>query len=179
MQRHGCRFIQSLISRWLGLWGPPKMLKKHAVCLLTILLAANSSVTMAKERRPATNVTPAAAVAGHCAAWNTTDRLKRDVLLRSVFARDGVYSDPTPTYVTGPAALSDEIANFQRQHPGARFKCSAPQTHHGAMRVSWVLRGPDNKVLEQGMDFYELARDGLIRRVTGFFGQPPAVGSGR
>lgn len=123
----------------------------------------------------AQHLTPAAAVAGHCAAWNTTNRMKRDQLLERVFARDGVYNDPTPTYVSGRAALSDEIARLQRKYPGARFRCSAPQAHHGAMRVSWVFARPDGTVVEQGTDFYQVARDGLIRRVTGFFGPPPTV----
>jgi hypothetical protein len=143
-----------------------------AASLSAILLALTSTATIAA---PATHLTPAAAVAGHCAAWNTTDRAKRDILLKRVFARDGVYSDPTPTYVTGRAALSKEIASFQRQYPGARFRCSAPQIHHNAMRVSWLLRDRDGKVVTEGMDFYELAPDGLIRRVTGFFGPPPAL----
>jgi hypothetical protein len=41
--------------------------------------------------------------------------------------------------------------------------------------VSWLLIGSDGKVVTEGMDFYELAPDGLIRRVTGFFGPPPPV----
>jgi hypothetical protein len=143
-----------------------------AASLSAILLALTSTATIAA---PARHLTPAAAVAGHCAAWNTTDRAKRDILLKRVFARDGVYSDPTPTYVTGRAALSKEIASFQRQYPGARFRCSAPEIHHNAMRVSWLLRDRDGKVVTEGMDFYELAPDGLIRRVTGFFGPPPAL----
>jgi hypothetical protein len=143
-----------------------------AASLSAILLGVTSAATIAA---PAKRLTPAAAVAGHCAAWNTTDRAKRDILLKRVFARDGVYSDPTPTYVTGRAALSKEIASFQRQYPGARFRCSAPQIHHNAMRVSWLLRDLDGKVVTEGMDFYELAPDGLIRRVTGFFGPPPAL----
>jgi len=148
----------------------------------TILLAAMAPVTMAaaiKDTGSASRLTPAAAVAGHCAAWNTTDRTKRDILLRRVFARDGVYSDPTPTYVTGRAALSDEIGRFQRQYPGARFRCSAPQIHHRTMRVTWLLLEPNGKKPTQGMDFYELAPDGLIRRVTGFFGPPPVLDASR
>jgi hypothetical protein len=147
-----------------------------AASLSAILLALTSTATIAA---PARHLTPAAAVAGHCAAWNTTDRAKRDILLKRVFARDGVYSDPTPTYVTGRAALSKEIASFQRQYPGARFRCSAPQIHHNAMRVSWLLRDRHGKVVTEGMDFYELAPDGLIRRVMGFFGPPPTLGRER
>ncbi len=150
--------------------------------LRAILLAAMAPVAMAaaiKDIGSTTHPTPAAAVAGHCAAWNTTDRAKRDILLRRIFARDGVYSDPTPTYVTGRAALSDEIGRFQRRYPGARFRCSAPQIHHRTMRVTWLLLEPDGKTPTQGMDFYELEPDGLIRRVTGFFGPPPTLDASR
>ncbi|MBV8594442.1 MAG: lipocalin-like domain-containing protein [Caulobacteraceae bacterium] len=141
-----------------------------------ILLATIATVAIAAgkgEVRPAP-LTPAEAVAGQCAAWNTTDRIERDHLLHHVFAPDGVYSDPTPTHAAGPAALSDEIANFQRRNPGARFRCGAPQGHHGASRVSWLLLGTDGTVRTEGMDFYEFARDDRIHRVTGFFGPPPA-----
>ena len=141
-----------------------------------ILLAASiATAAPARDQGPATKLSAVAAVEGHCAAWNTTDHAKRDLLLKQVFAEDGVYSDPTPTFVTGRAALSKEIASFQRQYPGARFRCSAPQAHHSALRVSWLLLRPDGTVLTQGMDFYELAPNGLIRRVTGFFGPPPEV----
>jgi hypothetical protein len=156
------------------------MSEKTAAIAGAILFACLAPVTTtasAKDSQP--GVRPAAVVAGHCAAWNTTERAHRDILLRRVFARDGVYSDPTPTYVTGRAALSDAIANFQRQYRGARFRCSAPQTHHRAMRVSWLLVGAYGKVVTQGMDFYELAPDGLIRRVTGFFGPPPSLAASR
>lgn len=124
---------------------------------------------------PAPPLTPAAAVDGHCAAWNTTDQAERDRLLRRVFAIDGVYSDPTPTLARGRAALSQAITRFQRDYPGARFRCSAPQIHHRSMRVTWVLRRPDGTIETEGMDFYELAPNGLIRSVTGFFGPPPAL----
>jgi hypothetical protein len=124
---------------------------------------------------PSPPLTPAAAVDGHCAAWNTRDRVARERLLRRVFASDGVYSDPTPTYVRGRAALSNTITQFQRDYPGARFRCSAPQMHHRFMRVTWVLRRVDGSVVTEGTDFYELAPDGLIRSVTGFFGPAPTL----
>lgn len=142
-----------------------------------VLLAANGAVSAATidNSGSANHLTPAAVVTGHCAAWNTADRAKRDLILKRVFAVDGVYNDPTPTYVTGRAALSDEIARFQRDHPGARFQCSVPQLHHNAMRVSWLLFGADEKLIAEGMDFYQLAPNGQIQRVTGFFGAPPTI----
>jgi hypothetical protein len=144
-----------------------------------VLLAAAATTAMAAGKAPMAGLTPEAAVAGHCGAWNTTSRAERDRLLEHVFAPDGVYSDPTPAYVAGRAALSDHIAEFQRRNPGSRFQCSAPQTHHRAMRVSWVLVKPDGTVDTAGMDFYELGQDGQIRRVTGFFGPPPPVDTRR
>jgi len=152
-------------------------MSKPATCLSAILFAgtATAAVAAAKEGRAVPRLTPAAAVAGHCAAWNATSRIERDRQLARVFAPDGVYNDPTPTYVTGRAALSAEIADFHRQYPGFRFRCSTPQIHHHAMRVSWLLLRPDGKVRLEGTDFYQLAPDGLIRRVTGFFGPPPKV----
>jgi hypothetical protein len=150
-------------------------MSKRGAGLGAALLAAVATAALAAGPDQAAGLTPAAAVEGHCAAWSTTDRVERDQLLARVFAPDGVYSDPTPAYVVGRAALSAHIAEFQRRNPGARFRCSAPQTHHGAMRVSWLLLKPDGTVDMAGMDFYELGQDGLIRRVTGFFGPPPAI----
>ena len=148
---------------------------KPLIGFSAILLVSFATAATASDARRMARLTPAAAVAGHCAAWNATDPVERDRLLARVFAPDGVYNDPDPTYVAGRAALSNEIAGFQRRHPGARFRCSTPQTHHNAMRVSWLLLGPDGKAQSEGMDFYQLASDGLIRRVTGFFGPAPVV----
>ena len=176
--RHGCRFTRLLLSHSLEILRGPAMPKEYAAIARMALCAALYGAAIAAPAgaaSPTAPLTPAAAVEGHCAAWNTTDRQARDRLLRCVFARDGVYSDPTPTYARGRVGLSNAIAQFQREYPGARFRCSAPQTHHRAMRVSWVLRRPDGSVVTDGTDFYELAPDGLIRRITGFFGPPPAL----
>lgn len=60
-------------------------------------------------------------------------------------------------------------------YPGGRFRCSAPQTHHGFMRTTWIFLRPDKTEIARGEDFFELAGDGRIRRVTGFFGEAPAI----
>ncbi|MBS0331911.1 MAG: nuclear transport factor 2 family protein, partial [Proteobacteria bacterium] len=109
------------------------------------VLLAGAATAGVREAPPAPALTPAEVVVAHCAAWNTTDRAERDRLLDRVLTPDGVYADPTPTYAAGRAALSAVIADFQRQSPGARFRCGAPQSHHGAVRVSWLLQGADGK----------------------------------
>jgi hypothetical protein len=135
-----------------------------------------SGTAMRAHAQHATHsLTPDSAVAIYCAAWNTDARAERDRLLANVWTSDGVYSDPNPTRTVGRAALSDTIAALQHRYPGARFRCSAPQVHHSAMRTTWIFRKPDGSEIAHGMDFFELAEDGRIRRVTGFFGAPPVV----
>jgi hypothetical protein len=138
-------------------------------------LASVAAMTCAEAQRAAPVLRPEVVVVDYCAAWNTTDPAERERLLARVWAPDGVYSDPEPTNAVGPAALSDAISTFHRSYPGAYFRCSVPQVHHGAMRVTWVLFRPDGSERLHGTDFSELATDGRIRRVVGFFGPPPEV----
>jgi hypothetical protein len=149
-------------------------MSKLVVSLLAAVALASTTVAMRAAAPSGMRVTPDAAVVAYCAAWNTTDRSARDRLLSDVWAADGVYSDPEPTLARGRAALSDAISEFQHHYPGSRFRCSAPQEHHRAMRVSWILLRPDGTQQTEGMDFYDLAPDGRISRVVGFFGAPPA-----
>ena len=114
-------------------------------------------------------------VVSYCGAWNAVDRAERDRLLAEVWAPDGVYTDSNPTLAVGRAVLGDTIAALQKRYPGARFRCSAPQMHHGFMRTTWIFLRPDKTEVARGEDFFELATDGRIRRVTGFFGEAPAI----
>jgi len=118
---------------------------------------------------------PETTVAAYCQAWSTADRAAREKLLAQVWTPDGIYSDPEPTVARGRMALSVEIESFLRKYPGSHFRCSAPQIHHQAMRFAWVLLRADGTQWTQGMDFGELAADGRIRRIVGFFGPLPAV----
>src|SRR4051794_25448093 len=110
------------------------------VCAVLFAAVGLSRVAMAEPAKP---LTPDAAVTDYCAAWSVTDRGARDRLLARIWATDGVYSDPEPTLAKGRAALSGVIANFQRHYPATHFRCSAPQMHHRAMRVTWILLRSD------------------------------------
>lgn len=118
---------------------------------------------------------PESTVAAYCQAWSTADRAAREKLLAQVWTPDGIYTDPEPTVARGRMALSDEIAAFLHKYPGSHFRCSAPQVHHQTMRFAWVLLRADGTQWTQGMDFGELAAEGRIRRIVGFFGPLPAV----
>ena len=148
-------------------------MSKIVVSLLAAGAIASTAIAMRSAAQSDLAVTPEAAVVGYCEAWNTPDRNARDRLLERVWAADGVYSDPEPTLAAGRAALSDAIAEFQHHYPGARFRCSAPQMHHRSMRVSWILLRPDGTQVTHGEDFYDMAPDGRISRIVGFFGPPP------
>jgi hypothetical protein len=84
------------------------------VKLSLLIIAVLGAAAGGAAASPPPPLTPAAAVDGHCAAWNTPDRGERDRLLRRVFASDGVYSDPTPTYARGRAALSASSLKLDR-----------------------------------------------------------------
>ena len=120
-------------------------------------------------------LSPESTVDAYCQAWSTADRAVREELLARVWTSDGVYTDPEPTVAKGRTALSAEIASFLRKYPGSRFRCGVPQIHHRTMRFAWRLFRADGTQWTEGMDFGELAADGRIRRIVGFFGPLPAV----
>lgn len=113
-------------------------------------------------------------VTTYCAAWNETDATKRAQLLEAAWADDGVYHDPTGT-AEGRTMLLQHIGGFQTQFPGHTIDPASGVDDNGnGLRFAWVMRNGDETVLE-GMDFAELAPDGRIRRIEGFFGPFPPL----
>lgn len=114
-------------------------------------------------------------VSTYCSAWAEPERAKRDSLLRQVWASDGRYSDPTPISLKGRAALSSHIGSFLAQNAGVRFRCSAAESHHHFMRFAWAIVAAGGTTIVSGTDFAELASDGRLQRIVGFFGDPPKI----
>jgi hypothetical protein len=77
---------------------------------------------------------------------------------------------------TGSTALSFLLA----QDPNIRYLrqwidfASGVDSNGAALRWAWVMRNGDEVVLE-GIDFAELAPDGRIQRIAGFFGPFPPL----
>ena len=114
-------------------------------------------------------------VATYGAAWNETDEAKRADLLERSWADDGIYRDPTAT-AEGRAALVAHIAGFHSMMPGSTIEqASGVDTHGDVFRFAWVMRNGGEIALE-GIDFGELAPDGRIQRIVGFFGPFPPLG---
>ena len=106
----------------------------------------------------------------YLAAWNETDPTRRLTLVQQAWAADGRLIDP-PLAAEGHAAISEMAAALQGQFPGQRFRrASTIDTHHDYLRFAWELVAPDGTVTLAGMDVGELAADGRLRRITGFFG---------
>jgi hypothetical protein len=112
-------------------------------------------------------------VALYASAWSAPDAAERRCALERAWADAGVYADPTAR-VEGRDALVEHIGGFHAQMPGARIVLtSGVDAHHDAVRFTWALRAADGTTVTEGIDFGELAADGRLRRITGFFGPPP------
>jgi len=107
-------------------------------------------------------------------AWNEPDQAKRRQLLDKAWADDGLYVDPV-SEGRGRDALNQIIAGFHSQSPGARVEVtSGIDQHHNQIRFAWSFITPDGKTQIEGIDAGELAPDGRIARIVGFWGTPPA-----
>jgi hypothetical protein len=122
-------------------------------------------------------VGPNEVVSAYGAAWNEPDEAVRRKLLEQAWADDGVYCDPTAT-AAGRDALVAHIGGFQAMLPGARIETSSGvDEHDGWLRFAWTMFNADGTPAMEGFDVGELAPDGRLRRIVGFFGPfPPMEG---
>jgi SnoaL-like domain len=105
----------------------------------------------------------------YLASWNETDASKRAELIAQAWAADGRYVDPQAD-VEGHDAFAELVAAVQERFPGYRFRRTGDaDVHHDQARFGWELVAPDGAVALSGLDVAELAGDGRLRRVTGFF----------
>ena len=114
----------------------------------------------------------------YLAMWNETDAIRRAALVERAWTADGRYVDPV-LEAEGHPAISDMVGGVHRQFPGHRFRrLSGVDAHHDQVRFAWELAAPNGAVAVAGIDVGELAPDGRLRRITGFFGEPPAAATG-
>jgi hypothetical protein len=107
-------------------------------------------------------------------AWNEPDARRRAGLIERAWARDGRYVDPLLA-ADGHAAISEMVAAVHAKFPGHRFRrTSGVDAHNGHVRFGWELVAPDGNVTVAGLDVGDVAGDGRLARITGFFGPLPA-----
>ena len=112
-------------------------------------------------------------VDGYLAAWNEPDPARRAERIAGVWAEDGQLIDP-PLTGEGHDGISEMAAAMQQHYPGHSFRrASGIDAHHDHLRFAWELVGPGGDVALSGLDVGQLAADGRLQRVTGFFGELP------
>lgn len=113
-------------------------------------------------------------VDAYLAAWNETDADRRAALVERAWTAEGRYRDPL-LEADGREAIAAMAAGVQASYPGTAFRRTTEiDGHHDLLRFGWELAGPDGPVVA-GVDIAELAPDGRLRAVTGFFGDLPTV----
>jgi hypothetical protein len=108
-------------------------------------------------------------VNGYFEMWNEAEPARRAEHIARVWAEDGRYVDPIVD-AAGHDGIDEMVASAQAQFPGHRFeRVSRIDVHHDQLRFAWELTTPDGAVAVTGLDVAELAADGRLRRVAGFF----------
>jgi hypothetical protein len=116
-----------------------------------------------------------AMVETYLAMWNEDDEARRAELVGRAFVEGGSYADPA-LEAEGHGAIGAMVAAVQERFPGHRFRrTSGIDAHHDQVRFAWELAAPDGAVTVAGIDVAAVAADGRFTRVTGFFGELPAV----
>jgi hypothetical protein len=113
-------------------------------------------------------------VSTYCDAWAEPDAAQRRELLKRIWAKDGIYTDPT-VETKGLDELVAHIGAVQRTYPGARIeRIGLIDRHHRVLRFNWCMVLADGSRLPAGLDVGELTGDGKLQRIIGFFGAPKA-----
>ena len=109
-------------------------------------------------------------VDAYLSAYGEPDPNRRAELIEQAWTPEGRLVDP-PLTGEGHQGISDMAAALQQQFAGHRFRrVSDVDAHHEHLRFAWELVGPGDEVALTGLDIGELAEDGRLRRVVGFFG---------
>jgi hypothetical protein len=105
----------------------------------------------------------------YIALWNETDAARRRGLIAETWTETARYRDPMLTG-DGPDGIDALIAAVQAQYPSHRFhRTGAVDAHHQSLRFTWELRVEGQPPFVVGVDIGEVAADGRLQSITGFF----------
>jgi hypothetical protein len=106
----------------------------------------------------------------HLAAYCEPDPARRSTLVAQAWSEDGSLIDP-PFDGTGHEAICAMADGVLAHYPDHTFRrTTAIDAHHTFARYGWALVAPDGSVAVAGTDVVELAGDGRLGRIVGFFG---------
>ena len=92
-----------------------------------------------------------------------------------VFTEDGRHVDPNAD-ARGHEGLAAMITAVHAQFPGfGMHQTSGVDLHNDQLRFGWELVAADGTPVVAGIDVGELAEDGRLRRISGFWGDLPAA----
>jgi SnoaL-like domain len=99
-----------------------------------------------------------------------TDAARRAELIRTAWSEEGRFVDPLFD-VQGHTALDELAQGVIAQYPGHTFRrTSGVDSHHNLARYTFEFVAPDGTIVITGTDVAELAEDGRLQAITGFFG---------
>jgi hypothetical protein len=117
--------------------------------------------------------TTAALVDTYFAMWREVDAPARRALVAQAFTADGRHVDPHAD-ARGHAELEAMLAGVHDGYPGFAIERTSGIDQHGdQVRYAWRLDLADGTTLVEGVDVAELAADGRLARVAGFWGDLP------
>lgn len=106
----------------------------------------------------------------YIAAWNETDRTQRHDHIAAALHPTARYVDPLSD-VAGHEGFDGMLSALRAQYPEHVVRrSSAIEQHHDCVRFEWEIVDPDGAVYVTGVDYAQLADDGRLGSVTGFFG---------
>lgn len=114
-----------------------------------------------------------ATVDTYLASLHETDADRRAELVAAAWAPEGRFVDPLQD-AKGHAALAEIAPAVHELYPGSRFRrLSGVDAHHGYIRFAWDLVASDGSVIVAGLDVGQIADDGKLLGIVGFFGELP------
>lgn len=103
----------------------------------------------------------------YLAAWNTDDPVDRARLLEKSVTDDVEFIDPMANF-SGTPDLAQHITAVRSTYHGVTFASAGElDQHNNVARAPWVARAGDTEL--RGLDVYDIAEDGRLRRIVGFF----------
>jgi uncharacterized protein YndB with AHSA1/START domain len=104
------------------------------------------------------------------ALWAETDEVRRGDGLAAI-ATEGLEFRDAHSCTAGLDDLVAHVGASQRFLPGLALERQGEARQcQGTVLVDWAAKGPDGAVRARGTNVFELAPDGRIARVTGFWG---------
>ncbi len=120
-----------------------------------------------------TDTATAELLEGYFAMWRETDPSARAILIGKAFAPEGRHVDPMAD-AHGHDELNEMVSNIHSHYPGFSIdRISGIDQHGSQLRFAWKVDLADGTNLVTGLDVAELAADGRLARVAGFWGDLP------